>query len=59
MGTGIRVCGIGGCGKRTIGRTLATETGFAVPFDAESKQIPEFVKLLRREGFFYYWRKYG
>ena len=28
MGTGIQICGLNGCGKSTIGRALARETGF-------------------------------
>lgn len=35
------------CGEKEIGFS------FVFPFDVEGKQIFEFVKLLRREGFFY------
>lgn len=28
MGTGILICGLNGCGKSTVGRALAKETGF-------------------------------
>ena len=35
------------CNEKEIGFS------FAFPFDVEGKQILEFVKLLRREGFFY------